>query len=295
MACENRRDETSGGGARKVERVHPGRPTSDGAGVRLVRLLGSDLQRRLDPFLMLDFFGSDRPEDYLAGFPTHPHRGFETLTLILEGRMRHRDSAGHEGVIEAGGAQWMTAGRGVLHSEMPEQTDGRLAGFQLWINLPAREKDAPASYRDLADRDIPRVRDPVSGAEIRVIAGRSGGVRGPVERPATDPFVLDVRLPPRARFFQPLPNGHRAFLAPWAGRLAVDGVFLPVPSLAVLEDRAEREGVEITSGSEGGRGLLVAGRPLGEPVVQYGPFVMTSEEEIRETLREIRSGRFPPP
>jgi redox-sensitive bicupin YhaK (pirin superfamily) len=276
---------------RRVESVQPGRATEDGAGVRLVRLIDASLEARLDPFLMLDFFGSDDPDDYIAGFPTHPHRGFETITYMIAGRMRHRDSAGHEGLLEAGGVQWMTAGRGVLHSEMPEQTEGRMAGFQLWLNLPARDKMRPAWYRDIPASELPRVRDE-AGTEVVVLAGRSGGVRGLVDRPETDPLILDVRLGPGATFVQDVPGGHHAFVVPYVGSVRVDTTAVPAGRLVVLENRDETAKVVLSAGEEGARVFLAAGRPLREPVARYGPFVMNTEEEIREALRAYRKGEF---
>jgi redox-sensitive bicupin YhaK (pirin superfamily) len=192
--------------ARAVERLVTGQATQDGAGVRLTRLLTPDLQRRLDPFLMLDAFGSDRPSDYIGGFPDHPHRGFETVTLMMEGRMRHRDSAGNEGLLVPGSVQWMTAGRGVIHSEMPEQEDGRMEGFQLWLNLPARDKMCAPWYRDIPSAEIPEVQ--AEGVKVRVIAGQALGVQGAMQRDATAPTYLDLHLAPSARFDQALPPAH---------------------------------------------------------------------------------------
>lgn len=277
---------------RKVAEIHSGVPTTDGAGVHLVRLLRGPLQRRLDPFLMLDYFGSDRPDEYLAGFPTHPHRGFETITYMIEGRMRHRDSAGHEGLLEAGGVQWMTAGRGVLHSEMPEQERGRMAGFQLWLNLPRAEKMTTPWYRDFGPQEIPHWRDSAGGVDVWVIAGKVGDVRGLVERPRTDPLVLDVHFPGTGgRIYLDVPDGHHAFLVPYVGMVRAGGGEVPAVTLAVLEDHASMPGVTLEASGEA-RALLVAGRPLGEPIVQYGPFVMNTQDEIVRTLEEYRSGRF---
>jgi redox-sensitive bicupin YhaK (pirin superfamily) len=281
----------SRGVVRRVQSVRPGRATEDGAGVRLVRLIDASLEERLDPFLMLDFFGSDDPDDYIAGFPTHPHRGFETITYMIAGRMRHRDSAGHEGLLEAGGMQWMTAGRGVLHSEMPEQTEGRMAGFQLWLNLPARDKMRPAWYRDIPASELPRFRDE-AGTEVVVLAGRSGGVRGLVDRPTTDPLILDIRLGPGATFVQDVPGGYQAFAVPYAGGVRVDATAVPAGRLVVLENRDEAAAVVLSAGEEGGRVFLVAGRPLREPVARHGPFVMNTEEEIREAVRAYHSGEL---
>ncbi len=278
------------GRSRTVETLHQGRPTEDGSGVRLVRLLGRTLQKRLDPFLMLDLFGSENPDDYLGGFPDHPHRGFETITYMIEGRMRHRDSAGHEGLLETGGMQWMCAARGVIHSEMPEQKDGRMAGFQLWLNLPARSKMDSPWYRDFAARDLPRF-SPRPGLEVVVLAGRYADRAGAVERPHTEPLLLDVRLDRDGTFEAPLPESHNVFLVPYAGEVTIEGKRVPEKTLAVLGPGANAWGVRVGAAGAA-RFLLVAGRPLGEPVVSYGPFVMTTEEEIRRAVDDYRSGRL---
>lgn len=276
--------------SRGIERSYTGEATSDGAGVRLTRLLSQGLQRRLDPFLMLDFFGSDQAADYIAGFPDHPHRGFETITYMLEGRMRHRDNAGHEGLLQTGGMQWMVAGSGVVHSEMPEQEAGRMTGFQLWLNLPARDKMTKPWYRDFGAADLPRVHAP-SGATAIVLAGESHGVAGAVQRPVTEPLVLDVRIPAGQRWQQPLKPGHHAFAVLYEGRASIGGGELAPKSLAVLTDDASADGV-IVGAREEARVLLVAGLPLNEPIVQYGPFVMNTREEIVAAVQDIREGRF---
>jgi hypothetical protein len=273
-----------------VERVAAGRPTQDGAGVKLTRLLTPDLQRRLDPFLMLDAFGSDEAADYIAGFPDHPHRGFETITVMLAGRMRHRDSAGHEGLLQPGGVQWMTAGRGVIHSELPEQQEGRMEGFQLWLNLPAADKMCAPWYRDIADGEIARVTQP--GVTARVIAGRSHGVDGVVQRAATDVLLLDITLAPGAGFAQPLPAGHSAFAVPYRGEIELAGTPVRALGLAILGARGPANGVQMTAGPEGARVLLAAGRPLREPIAQYGPFVMNTNDEIFRAVDDYRSGRL---
>ena len=283
----------SQGAGRPIESLHPGRVTKDGAGVVLTRLLESDLQRRLDPFLMLDLFGSDVPEDYLAGFPTHPHRGFETITYMLTGRMRHADSAGHSGVIESGGMQWMTAGRGILHSEMPEQESGRMAGLQLWLNLPARDKDTPPWYRDFRAEELPRWREPGGAYDVVVLAGRYRHLQGPVARPTTDPYLLDLRWQDAADIFVELPTTHVAFAVSYQGTVSAQGTVIPTAHLGIFADDPENRGV-LLSGEAGSAALVVAGRPLREPIVQYGPFVLNSDEAIRETLRLYRSGDFPP-
>jgi quercetin 2,3-dioxygenase len=276
--------------SRTVERLLAGQRASDGAGVRLNRLLAQPLQRRLDPFLMLDAFLSDDPDDYVAGFPEHPHRGFETVTYMIAGRMRHRDSAGNEGLLQNGGVQWMSAGRGVVHSEMPEQVSGRMEGFQLWLNLPADRKMDPPAYRDIADAEIPRVRLP-DGTTAKVIAGCSHGVTGAVQRDRTEPLYLDVHLPAGGRFAQRLAPGHNAFVYPYRGQVTISGADVPEARLAILASPPGADGVAIAA-REPARVLLIAGRPLGEPIVQYGPFVMNSHEQIAEAVRDFQAGRF---
>ncbi len=278
--------------SRGVERLVVGRSTSDGAGVKLTRVLTQDLQRRLDPFLMLDAFGSDDPEDYIAGFPDHPHRGFETVTYMIAGRMRHRDSAGHEGLLENGGVQWMTAGRGLIHSEIPEQEHGTMEGFQLWLNLPARDKMQPPWYRDFASADLPRLVTP-GGVAVTVIAGESHGVTGAVTREATAPLYLDLHLPAGARFEQPLPAGHNAFVYVYRGIVGVAGQAVPAQRMAILANDANADGVVIEAlGDLPARALLIAGQPLGEPIAQHGPFVMNSQQEIYQALSDYREGRL---
>ncbi|MFC4158751.1 pirin family protein [Chitinimonas lacunae] len=275
---------------RNIERIAEGSPTSDGAGVRLLRVLSHELQRRLDPFLMLDYFESDNPDDYLAGFPSHPHRGFETVTYMLAGRMRHRDNAGHEGLLGAGGVQWMTAGRGIIHSELPEQEDGLMHGFQLWLNLPAADKMTEPGYRDIPAGEIPRFVT-TDGAEVKVIAGQSHGVVGAVQKPVTEPLYLDVVLPAGARLVQPLAESANAFVYVYDGSVEIGGYRVKPRRLAVLENRAGRDGVEIAS-EEGGRFLLIAGQPLLEPIAQWGPFVMNTRAEVEQAVEDFRSGRF---
>ncbi len=276
--------------SRTVERLVAGQPTSDGAGVKLTRLLTQPLQRRLDPFLMLDAFGSDTPGDYLAGFPDHPHRGFETVTYMIAGRLRHRDSAGNEGLLGDGGVQWMTAGRGVIHSELPEQEEGRMEGFQLWLNLAAADKMVAPGYRDIPSAEIPEVELP--GATVRVIAGSSHGVAGAVQRPRTEPLYLDLHLAPGARFGQRLPAAHNAFVAVYRGAVDIGGTAVPPKRLAILANDAGSDGVRIDAGPEGARLLLVAGAPLDEPIAQHGPFVMNSREQLIQAVEDFQSGRF---
>jgi len=275
---------------RRVERLIAGQPTSDGAGVKLTRVLTDALQRRLDPFLMLDAFGSDRPGDYIAGFPEHPHRGFETITYMIAGRMRHRDSAGHEGLCSDGGVQWMTAGRGVVHSEMPEQEDGVMEGFQLWLNLAAADKMQALDYRDIPSAQIPEWRG--DGVTVRVIAGASQGVAGAVQRPRTAPIYLDIHLDPGARLAQPLPVGHNALVYVYRGELTLGDTAVPVQRMAILANSAEADGVLLQAGALPTRALLIAGAPLGEPIAQHGPFVMNTRSELAQAVQDFQAGRL---
>ncbi|MBY0233751.1 MAG: pirin family protein [Burkholderiaceae bacterium] len=278
--------------ARRVERIITGQATSDGAGVKLTRVLTQDLQRRLDPFLMLDAFGSDQPGDYIAGFPSHPHRGFETITYMLQGRMRHRDSAGNEGLLGDGGVQWMTAGRGVIHSEMPEQTAGRMAGFQLWLNLAAKDKMCPPWYRDIPAAEIPEVTIP--GGLLRVIAGTSHGQAGAMQRDTTEPLYLDLHLQAGASFEQSLPEAFNAFVYVYEGELSFDADSAPVPAqrMALLANTPGADRVAFSAGTAGARALLIAGRPLGESIAQYGPFVMNTLTELKQAVRDFQEGRL---
>jgi redox-sensitive bicupin YhaK (pirin superfamily) len=272
---------------RSVERLVAGMATSDGAGVKLTRVLTQPLQRRLDPFLMLDAFGTDNPDDYIGGFPDHPHRGFETVTYMIAGRMRHRDSAGHEGLLQNGGVQWMTAGRGVIHSELPEQEEGRMEGFQLWLNLPSRDKMSAPWYRDIQGTEIPEFTAP--GLTVRVIAGESQGVTGAVQREGTQPLYLDLHLAAGTHFAQPLPAEHNAFVYVYRGQVVVNGTEVPAGRMAIL--RNEGDGVALQAGPDS-RALLIAGRPLNEPIAQYGPFVMNTQQEIFQAVEDFRAGRF---
>jgi redox-sensitive bicupin YhaK (pirin superfamily) len=275
--------------SRGVEQLVLGKATSDGAGVKLTRVLTQPLQRRLDPFLMLDALYSDQPGDYIGGFPDHPHRGFEAITYMIAGRMRHRDSVGNEGLLESGGLQWMTAGRGVIHSEMPEQQDGLMEGFQLWLNLPARDKMNPPWYRDFKADEIPSfVTD--GGVSVRVIAGASHGVTGAVTREVTEPLYLDVHLPAGARFTQTLAPQAHAFVYVYRGELTIAGAGVPERNMAVLADGGD--GVVLEAGVSPARVLLVAGLPLDEPIVQHGPFVMNTEAEIYAAVSDYKEGRL---
>ena len=279
---------------RHVSRVIKGMPATDGAGVELTRVIGQPALPMLDPFLLLDAFRSDRPEDYLAGFPPHPHRGFETVTYLLAGRMRHRDNAGHEGVIAPGGIQWMTAGRGIVHSEMPEQENGLLEGFQLWVNLPAAHKMDHPGYQEYPADQIP-VESREGGVEIRVIAGvTSQGTRGPVVQPLTEPLYLDVRVPAGGEFTERLPDTHNAFVYVIQGPVTAsdaDGrmVHLVRDDLGVL---ARGDVVRVEAGNDATRFLVVAGRPLNEPVARGGPFVMNTRDEIQQAFEDYNQGRI---
>jgi redox-sensitive bicupin YhaK (pirin superfamily) len=276
--------------SRSIERVLGGQFVMDGAGVKINRVLTQPLQRRLDPFLMLDAFGSDKAGDYIAGFPEHPHRGFETVSYMLAGRMRHRDSAGNEGMISDGGVQWMTAGRGVVHSEMPEQNEGLMEGFQLWLNLPAKDKMRAPWYRDIPAEEVPRFTLP-SGVGVQVIAGSSHGVAGAVQREGTEPLYLDIDLPEGATFEQPLPAGHNAFFYVYRGEVLVDGKAVPQARMAILDNAAGADGVRLKAGTAS-RLILIAGRPLNEPIAQYGPFVMNTNDEVFQAVEDFRAGRF---
>ncbi len=302
---------------RHIEQLVEGIATSDGAGVKLTRVLTGKLQQRLDPFLMLDAFGSDVPDEYIAGFPDHPHRGFETVTYMLSGRMRHRDSAGNEGLLESGGVQWMTAGRGVIHSEMPEQTEGVMEGFQLWVNLPAKRKMSEPGYRDFAGSEIPeQVTD--NGVRVRVIAGTSCGIAGAISRPDTEPLFLDIHLPAGSEFSTDIPATHNAFIYVYRGAARVGDTQVESRRMGILS-----AGDSVTLSASNGhekqarsphpnplpegektieslrdfhindtRLILIAGHPLNEPIAQYGPFVMNTQDEIHQALDDYRNGRF---
>ena len=277
--------------SRKIERLLKGSKTSDGAGVSLTRFLhGSNLQKRLDPFLMLDAFGSDDPDQYIAGFHDHPHRGFETITYMLEGRMLHRDSAGNEGLLENGDLQWMCAGRGVIHSEMPQQVAGRMEGFQLWLNLPAASKMSEPWYQDLRGADVPVARLD-NGALVRVVAGAAFGVTGMMQRPVTEPLYLDVEQPAGTSVRHELEPGHNAFVQLYRGEIAIGGQTVAAPHMIILDNDQQAHMVEITAQADS-RYLLLAGKPLHEPIEQYGPFVMNSKEQIYQAVQDFRDGRL---
>lgn len=286
---------------RPVERLIIGQPTMDGAGVKLTRVLTNDLQKRLDPFLMLDHFASDDPKDYGAGFPDHPHRGFETVTYMIAGRMRHRDSAGNEGLLQNGGVQWMTAGRGLIHSEMPEQEAGVMEGFQLWLNLPGRDKMCTPWYRDIQSADIPEFTTP-EGVTVRVIAGHSHGVSGAVTRPAqaypTQVLYLDLHFPAAgAAFCQPLAEEDNAFLYTYRNTVHVvddheQATAVPLHRMALLGNRGDGVRLQTDAGGTPARALLIAGRPLREAIAQYGPFVMNTREELMTAVEDFQNGRL---
>ena len=274
--------------ARPIVSITKGTAASDGDGVKLRRMIGGPGQASVDPFLMLDFFSSDEPSDYLGGFPNHPHRGFETVTYMLAGRMRHGDNKGHSGVIEAGGVQWMTAGRGLVHSEMPEQEHGLLQGFQLWVNLPARLKLTEPSYAEFPASAIPA--DTRPGAAIKVVAGRtSSGVQGPVKAEHVDARYFDIALELGAEIAEPLPPDHHGLLVVFEGALEVEGRTADALSVAVL---GPGEQLQAKAGAKGARFLLIAGRPLNEPVAWYGPFVMNTQAELQQAFSDYQAGRF---
>lgn len=291
MSVQPDRKSETAGAVRGVERVVRGQPSSDGAGVKLMRVIGSRVLPDLDPFLLLDEFRSDDPNDYIAGFPAHPHRGFETVTYMLAGRMRHGDNQGNKGLLGPGSVQWMTAGRGIVHSEMPEQENGLMWGFQLWVNLPSQDKLTAPRYQDIAPERIPEGREP--GVTVRVIAGEFAGVRGPVEAPATVPVYLDVRLDSGSHFEVSLPETHNAFVYVYQGSVTV-GEGDPAERVNRGELAVLGHGSVFRARSEDGaaRFILVAGRPLREPVARYGPFVMNTEAEIRQAILDLQAGRL---
>ncbi|WP_166212790.1 pirin family protein [Cognatiluteimonas telluris] len=276
----------------RVARKLRGMPTSDGAGVKLTRVIGTPQLDMLDPFLMLDEFGTDRAEDYLAGFPEHPHRGFETVTYMLDGRMRHKDNHGNEGVLVPGSVQWMTAGRGLVHSEMPEQQEGRMRGFQLWVNLPASDKMVEPRYQEFAPDRIPVVA-PDDGVRVKVIAGRIDGVAGPIEQSATQPLYLDIDLQAGSAWQTALPDGHNAFAYVFEGSVTIgegeEARAVQAQELAVLGGGGR---LVVRGGDAGGRLILVAGRPLREPIARHGPFVMNTREQLMQAFVDFQEGRF---
>jgi redox-sensitive bicupin YhaK (pirin superfamily) len=274
---------------RAVEQIVEPTPVSEGAGVRLRRSIATHRLDYLDPFLLFDHFGSDDPADYLAGFPMHPHRGIETVTYMLDGGVAHRDSLGNQGLIGAGDVQWMTAGSGILHEEMPKAGPRRLDGFQIWVNLPAKLKMTRPRYQDVAAARIPEHVRP-DGITVRVVAGAVDGVQGAVREIYAEPEYLDVSMPPRRTFEQPVPRGHTAFAYVFRGEVAFgEGAPVAATRLVILGDG---DVVRARTGEGPGRFLLLSGRPLGEAIARYGPFVMNTAEEIHEALRELREGTF---
>jgi redox-sensitive bicupin YhaK (pirin superfamily) len=277
--------------SRAITRRVRGIPTSDGAGVKLTRVIGQPMLDSLDPFLLLDEFGSDSATDYIAGFPDHPHRGFETVTYMLDGRMRHRDNHGNSGLLESGGVQWMTAGRGIVHSEMPEQEHGLMRGFQLWVNLAAKDKMMQPRYQDIAPDRIPTA-EPAAGVKVRVVAGDLFGVLGPVDGIAIEPVYLDIALQPGTQLSVPLPDGHSAFAYVFEGdAVQVGSETLGLRELGVLS-KGDAVELAVAADAKAARVLLVAGRPLDESVARYGPFVMNTPEQIMQAMQDYQSGRF---
>ncbi|MGD8913527.1 MAG: pirin family protein [Candidatus Thiodiazotropha sp.] len=273
---------------RGIKRIVVGQETSDGAGVRLTRVIGGAQLPQFDPFLLLDSFVSDNPDDYIGGFPPHPHRGFETVTYLLAGQVEHRDNAGHTGLLEAGGVQWMTAGRGVIHSEMPQQLDGLLSGFQLWVNLPASQKMTEPGYQEF-DREAIPLEERGDGVEVRVVAGQtSQQTTGPVSELVTPVLFYDITLPADSRFIEPLAQAYNGFVYLIEGAVSIDGIKMERSSLAVLDQGDELE-IEAQAQS---RLLLVAGLPLDEPIARRGPFVMNSEAELQQAFNDYQEGRF---
>ena len=275
---------------RRVVTTIRGRAASDGAGVKLTRVIGQPALPDLDPFLMLDEFGSDKGADYIGGFPDHPHRGFETVTYMLAGRMRHGDNQGNVGLLRPGSVQWMTAGRGIIHSEMPEQEEGLMQGFQLWVNLPAKEKMTKPRYQDIDPENVPVVERP-DGTKVKVLVGSFDGVSGPVNKVATDPLYLDITLPANVKASVPVEAEHNAFAYVFEGtaKIGAEAQLVDRGQLAVL---SLGDGVTVEGGPKGGRLILVAGRPLREPVAKYGPFVMNTPDEIRQAIADYQAGRF---
>ncbi|OSQ44591.1 pirin family protein [Thalassospira alkalitolerans] len=273
---------------RGVARVLRAMDTSDGAGVSLKRSVGSPQLDMLDPFLMLDSISTDNADDYIAGFPEHPHRGFETVTYMVEGAMRHKDSMGNEGVLRSGGVQWMTAGSGIVHSESPEQEDGLLQGFQLWINLPAKDKMVAPRYQNIEGRDVAEF-SPEDGVDLRLVAGEFMGKTGPVNGIATKPVFIDAKLAAGREVTLPVPVGHAGMVYVFIGDAIVADKAVATHHLAVLKDG---DSITLKGGPKGGRMLLIAARPLHEPVVRYGPFVMSSKQELKQAFEDYQQGNF---
>jgi len=273
---------------RRIARIVAPRPVSDGAGVRMNRLIGTPELDHVDPFLLFDAFGSERGADYIRGFPDHPHRGIETVTYMLAGRMRHADNKGNSGELGPGDVQWMTAGRGIVHSEMPLQEDGLMRGFQIWVNLPGSHKMMPPRYQDVPADAIPVV-DAAPGVKAKIIAGGFAGRQGAVRDILADPLYLDLHFAPDARLILPVPAGHTAIVHAYEGDLEIGGSRLATDCLATLSNGSQ---ASIVAGGDGAKALLLAAKPWGEPVVRYGPFVMTTRQEIVEAVQDFQAGRF---
>jgi redox-sensitive bicupin YhaK (pirin superfamily) len=261
--------------------------TKDGAGVLIWRSIGKHDLPELDPFLLLDSFGTENPDDYIAGFPDHPHRGFETVTYMIEGYMRHTDSTGAEGLLRPGAVQWMTAGRGIVHSEMPEQKEGKMQGFQLWVNLPSANKMCPPRYQNIKPEDIPVVTTN-NGTIVRVITGTASGVNGPVTGISINPLYIDVSLTSSGTHTQAITPGHTAFVYAFEGAIEIAGTQIKLNQLALLSDGDE---VVLTSKNTG-RAIVVSGAPIGEPIARYGPFVMNTNDEIKQAINDFKTGNF---
>ena len=272
---------------REAVKVVRGQPTSDGAGVRLSRVIGTAQLESLDPFLLLDEFKSDRADDYIAGFPDHPHRGFETVTYMLAGSMLHKDHKGNTGHLDPGSVQWMTAGRGIVHSEMPQQEDGLMWGFQLWVNLPAKDKMCEPRYQDIPGAAVPEWHG--EGVKVRVIAGEAQGVKGAIQGIATQPLYLDVHLEHGTALAQPVPPGHSAMVYVYQGAARVAAQKIAAGHLAVLGDGDE---IQVAAPDGPGRALIIAAQPLREPVARYGPFVMNTRAELSQAFEDFSAGRF---
>jgi redox-sensitive bicupin YhaK (pirin superfamily) len=276
---------------RSLKQVISAIATFDGAGVKLLRSLGQS-QQRLDPFLMLDEFSSMNADDYIAGFPDHPHRGFKTVTYMLDGNMLHQDHLGNQGLLTSGSAQWMTAGRGIIHSEMPQQESGRMRGFQLWINLPAKEKMKSAAYKDILPEDIP-THNLTQGGRVKVIAGTvqidNQTLVGPIQGLSTEPLFLDVHILADDYFTLPVPENHNAFIYAYEGNVMIGGETLSTHALGVLSKGDE---IEVYADKANASFLILAARPLNEPIVQHGPFVMNTQEEIEQAIRDYRNGKL---
>ena len=271
--------------SRKIQQIIDAVPASDGAGVKLRRSLGSADHLRVDPFLMLDEFSSENPDDYVAGFPSHPHRGFETVTYLLDGHMLHEDHLGNRGDLKSGGVQWMTAGRGIIHSEMPQQENGRMRGFQLWINLPAKEKMKPAGYRDIQPEEIPTVL--FSSGKLKIVAGTYESTSGPVAGGTTAPLYWDVQLNAGKTFEARIPDTHAVYVYPFEGSVEIGGRVLKTHGGGVL---GSGDAIEVKAGADAARFLVLAAKPIREPVVQYGPFVMNTRAEIEQAIRDYQNG-----